>query len=73
MLSEKAGIFPENLCIVLASLLLYDYVQDSEAVKLQNEIKNKGTTFILRKYSKIKNNKIIKRVKFHYEQLKHGY
>ncbi len=73
LLSEKAGIFPENLCIVLASLLLYDYVQDSEAVKLQNEIKNKGTTFILRKYSRIKNNKIIKRIKFHYEQLKHGY
>ncbi len=68
-LSQK--IFPENICLVTSACLCYNYQDDSESVKLQNYIKEKGVGWVLREICKLKkDSEVYKKIKENYERLK---
>ncbi|MCD6407498.1 mannitol-1-phosphate 5-dehydrogenase, partial [bacterium] len=64
------NIFPENVCIVAAACLCYNYLDDPEAVKLENLIKEKGERYILENIAGIREKKILKLIEKYYEELK---
>lgn len=64
------GIFPLNICFVLATALCYNYNLDEEAIKLQKIIDEKGIDFVLNEICEIKDENIIEKVKDFYRELK---
>ena len=64
------GIFPENICFVLATALCYNNFLDKECEELQNIINKKGIEFVLKEICGVENEKIEKKVKEIYKKLK---
>jgi len=64
------GIFPENICFVLATALCYNNSLDKESEELQYIINKNGVDFVLKEICGIEDERIKKRVKEIYEKLK---
>ncbi|MCS7180420.1 MAG: hypothetical protein NZ891_03610, partial [bacterium] len=64
------NIFPENICFVLVTALCYNNRSDEESIKLQEIIKKSGIDFVLIEICGIKDEKILKKVKELYKELK---
>ncbi|MCM8820820.1 MAG: mannitol-1-phosphate 5-dehydrogenase [Candidatus Omnitrophica bacterium] len=64
------GIYPENICLVMAYCLCYNYPDDKSAVEMQVLIKEKGVVSLLKEVSCIKDEEIIDRIKKYYWQVK---
>lgn len=69
-LALKYGIIPKNICYGIAAALCYDYPEDKEAIKLKEDIKNKGIDFVLKKICKLENKDLIQLIKKDYKILK---
>ncbi|MCM3570702.1 mannitol-1-phosphate 5-dehydrogenase [Neobacillus mesonae] len=69
--AAKAGLSYENLAKAIASALCFDYQEDSEAVKLQAMINEKGVEAVLQEVSGLEaNSEITKEVIKQYEVIK---
>ena len=64
------GIFPENICFVMACCLCYNYQDDIKAVEMQEMIKEKGVGYILKEVSHITDEKVLEVIKRYYEGVK---
>ncbi|MCM8762444.1 MAG: mannitol-1-phosphate 5-dehydrogenase [Candidatus Omnitrophica bacterium] len=64
------GVYPENICFVMALSLCYNYPDDKSAIEMQALIKEKGIEFLLKEVSCIKDAEIIERIKKYYWQVK---
>jgi len=69
--AKKAGLSYTNLARAIASAMLFDYQEDSEAVKLQEMIKENGLTAVLKEVSGLdENSEITQEVVRYYDLLK---
>lgn len=69
--AKKAGLSYTNLARAIASAMLFDYQEDSEAVKLQEMIKENGLTAVLKEVSGLdENSEITQEVVRYYDSLK---
>ncbi|HNS32009.1 MAG TPA: hypothetical protein PKN36_03430 [bacterium] len=66
----REGIFPENICFVMASCLCYNYQDDKNALFLQLTLRDKGIDYVLRNISGIEDERIICEVKNRYNEIK---
>ncbi|MCM8830317.1 MAG: hypothetical protein NC824_04895, partial [Candidatus Omnitrophica bacterium] len=64
------GIYPENICLVMASSLCYNYPDDKSAVEMQALIEEKGVVPLLKEVSCIKDEEIIERIRNYYRDIK---
>jgi len=64
------GIFPENICFVMACCLCYNYQDDIKAVEMQGMIKEKGVDYLLKEISHITDEKVLEVIKRYYEGVK---
>jgi len=64
------NIFPENICVVAAACLCYNYKNDREAVQLHEIIEEKGVEFVLKNISKVDNVRIINKIVEYYKRMK---
>ncbi|HOL21898.1 MAG TPA: hypothetical protein PLQ41_03465 [bacterium] len=64
------GIFPENICLVMAYSLCYNYPSDIKAVEMQEIIREKGIDYILKNVSNITDKEITEKIKRYYERIK---
>ncbi|MDD3725828.1 MAG: hypothetical protein PHI44_01350 [Candidatus Ratteibacteria bacterium] len=64
------GIYPENICLVMAACLCYNYPDDSSALEMQDIIRTKGIEYVLKEISCITDKDIIERIRRYYEGLK---
>ena len=48
------GIFPENICFVMACCLCYNYQDDIKAVEMQEVIRKRGIDYLLNEVSHIR-------------------
>ncbi len=64
------GIYPENILLVMARCLCYNYQNDERAVELQQTIKEKGVSFVLGEISGLGDEKLISKIVEEYENLK---
>jgi len=69
--AQKAGLPYSNLAKAIAAALLFDYQEDSEAMEIQNMIKEDGVAAVLKKVSNLEeDSEITQEVKKQYELLK---
>lgn len=64
------GIYPDNICFVMAACLCYNYPDDVKAVEMQEIIKTKGVETLLKEISGIIDEGIIGRIKKYYKELR---
>lgn len=69
--AQKAGLPYSNLAKAIAAALLFDYQEDSEAMEIQNMIKEDGVAAVLKKVSNLEeDSEITQEVMKQYELLK---
>ncbi len=69
-LCVSENIYPENILLVMAYCLCYNYRIDEKAVKLQEIIREKGVTYVLEEISGIKDAGIRKKIEITYRELR---
>lgn len=69
-LCTSQNIYPENILLVMAYCLCYNYQNDEKALKLQEIIRTRGINYVLKEISGIKDPGIINKIAVIYTELK---